>query len=79
MHFGRNEIDITNFDHHLPADSVRTLRVFENAQPVGDFEAFVGAPIQVMRPGYRNRVSYYQIRSLKKLACGSKVNINNNN
>jgi uncharacterized protein YecE (DUF72 family) len=50
MHFGRNEIDITNFDHHLPADSVRTLRVFENAEPVGDFEAFVGAP----KWGYKN-------------------------
>jgi uncharacterized protein YecE (DUF72 family) len=50
MHFGRNDIDFSNFDYHLPADKEVTLATIGSVQPTAQFEAFVGAP----KWGYKN-------------------------
>jgi len=43
MHFGREDVDLTNFDHRLPADG--TLRaVTLPGERSSDFKAYVGAP-----------------------------------
>jgi uncharacterized protein YecE (DUF72 family) len=50
MHFGRNEIDFSNFDYHLPSDKEATSATLGRVQPAAKFDGFVGAP----KWGYKN-------------------------
>lgn len=43
MHFGREEIDLTNFDHRLPGDGALTAVTLPGERD-SRFEAYVGAP-----------------------------------
>jgi len=43
MHFGREEIDLTNFDHRLPADGPLTVTTLPGERDT-QFNAYVGAP-----------------------------------